>query len=150
PRRPSPARSAPSILAWRSCIGALRSVPPSFAASEGRQVAIELPAADLDPILLPLLALELHVAGEDVIAERAPHQVRLGEHLDRLPERLRELLDPALDPLVVAELVEVPLHRLWQLVTLLDPLEARVEHRGERQVRVAGGVGAAELAARRL
>ena len=43
-----------------------------------------------DAVLVPLLALELDVAREDVLAERALHELGAGELLDRLAERLRE------------------------------------------------------------
>jgi hypothetical protein len=46
--------------------------------------------------------------------------------------------------------VEVLLHRLGELVALLDPLEAGLEKRGEREVWVAGRVRAAQLHPRGL
>src|SRR4051794_25005999 len=55
--------------------------------------------------------------------------------LDGLAERLRQLLDPQPLPLVGRQVVEVLLHRLRQLVTLLDSLEAGHEQRREGQVR---------------
>jgi hypothetical protein len=42
---------------------------------EDRQVALELPRSDLDAVVLPLLALDLHVAVEDVLAERAQDEL---------------------------------------------------------------------------
>src|SRR5207248_9963530 len=62
--------------------------------SENRQVSVELPARDLDAVLVPLLALDLDVALEHVLAERPEHELRLRGQLDRLAERLRQLLDP--------------------------------------------------------
>src|SRR5436190_622951 len=103
PRRPSPARTAPSICEWRSDSNG-RSVA---APSEHRQVPLELPAADLDPVLLPLLALQLDVALEDVVAERLADELGAGEDLDRLAQGLRQLHDPARLALVVGEVVEV-------------------------------------------
>ena len=41
-----------------------------LAASEGFQVAIQLPAGDLHPVLVPLLGLGLDEALIDVLAER--------------------------------------------------------------------------------
>ena len=46
-------------------------------------------------------------------------------------------------------MVEVLLHRLGQLVALLDPFQARLQHSGEAQVGIAGGVRAAQLGPRR-
>src|SRR5918994_4167739 len=97
-------------------------LPPS----EHREVALQLPLGDLDAVLLPLLALQLHVALEYVIAERLAHEIGGRQLLDRLAERLRELGDPLRLALVVREVVEVRLHRLRALVALLDPLQARV------------------------
>src|ERR1700712_4650672 len=39
--------------------------------SEDREVPLELPGADLHPVVLPLLALDLDVAVEHVLAQRA-------------------------------------------------------------------------------
>src|SRR5712691_11223997 len=38
-------------------------------ASGDRQVALQLPPGDLDAVVLPLLALEVDIAREDVVAE---------------------------------------------------------------------------------
>ena len=38
--------------------------------SENREVALKLPRSDLDAVVLPLLALDLDVAVEDVLAQR--------------------------------------------------------------------------------
>src|ERR671916_728445 len=92
---------------------------------EDRQVAVELPLGDLHPVVLPLLALDLDVAVEDVLAEGAQHQLRLGGQLDRLAERLGELLDPEPAPLLGGDVVQVLLHRLRQLLGPLHPLPAR-------------------------
>src|SRR3970040_64553 len=98
---------------------------------ERREVLLLLPLGDLDAVLVPLLALELDVAREDVLAERPPHEIRRRELVDRLAERLGQGDDPALAPLLCRQAVQVPLHRLRELVLLLDPLEAGVEQRRE-------------------
>jgi hypothetical protein len=85
-----------------------------------------------------------------VLAEHPEDQLGLGGDLDRLPQRLRQLLDPAALALLRGEVVEVLLHRLGQLVAVLDPLEPRVEHPGEAEIRVAGRVRAAKLRPGRL
>ena len=51
-----------------------RRAAPS-ARSEDRQVAVELPGRDLHPVVVPLLALDLDVAVEHVLAERAQDQL---------------------------------------------------------------------------
>src|ERR1035441_7585409 len=63
------------------------------AASWDRQVAVELPAGHLHAVLLPFAALDLHVAVEGVLAERAQRDLRVGGQLDRRTERLGQLLD---------------------------------------------------------
>jgi hypothetical protein len=85
-----------------------------------------------------------------VLAERAQHQLGLRGQLDRLAERLGQLLDAQPLPLLGTDVVEVLLHRLGQLVALLDALEPGREQNREREVGVAGGVGAAQLHARGL
>src|SRR2546421_12985328 len=114
---------------------------------QDRQVPIELPARDLDPVVLPLLALDLDVAVEHVLAERAEHELRLRGELDRLAEGLGQLLDALALSLVGRQVVEVALHRLGGLVALLDPLEPGLEQDGERQGGVAGRGGAPGLPA---
>src|SRR4051812_47135570 len=96
-----------------------RRGPPGL---ENRQVAAELPGSDLDPVVLPLLALDLDVAVEHVLAERAQDELGLRGDLDRLAEGLGKLLDPEPAPVVGREVVEVLLHRLAQLLALLDAL----------------------------
>src|SRR5687767_14801419 len=81
---------------------------------EDRQVPVELPLRDLHAVVLPLLSLDLDVAVEDVLAERAQHELGLRGQLDRLAERLRQLLDAEPIPLLRTDVVEVLLHRLGQ------------------------------------
>src|SRR6185436_16227319 len=47
----------------------------SGALLERRQVALLLPLGDLDAVLVPFASLELDVAREDVLAERAGHEI---------------------------------------------------------------------------
>src|SRR5919107_308831 len=153
PQIPGPVRRiAPKPRRQTSSSPAIANVPEAVAVgmaadvpSEHRQVALELPGADLDAVVLPLLALDLDVAVEHVLAERAQDELGLGRELDRLAERLRQLLDAEPLPLLRRQVVEVLLHGLGQLVALLDPLEAGLKQRGEREVRVAGGIRAAQL-----
>jgi len=60
---------------------------------EHRQVALELPGRDLHPVVVPLLALDLDVAVEHVLAEGAKDELGLGRQLDRLAQALGQLLD---------------------------------------------------------
>src|SRR6185312_10498819 len=155
---PGPVRRiAPKPRRLTSSSPAIGNVPDAAAVgkaadlpSEDRQVALELPRADLHAVVLPLLALDLDVSVEHVLAERTQHELGLRRDLDRLAERLRKLLDPETAALLGRQVVEVLLHRLGELVALLDALEAGLEERGERQVRVASGVRAAQLHPRRL
>src|SRR3954467_9528579 len=158
PQMPGPvSRMAPKPRRLTSSSPAIPNVPEAVAVgmagglpSEHGQVALELPGADLHAVVLPLLALDLDVAVEDVLAERAQDQLGLRRDLDRLAERLRKLLDAQPAPLVGRQVVEVLLHRLGQLVAALDPLQPRLQQRREREVRVARGIGAAQLHPRRL
>src|SRR5919107_6238723 len=138
PQIPGPVRRiAPKPRRQTSSSPAIANVPEAVAVgmaadvpSEHRQVALELPGADLDAVVLPLLALDLDVAVEHVLAERAQDELGLGRDLDRLAERLGQLLDPEPLPLLRRQVVEVLLHRLGELVALLDPLEAGLPQGG--------------------
>src|SRR3954452_12543608 len=145
-------RMAPKPRRTTSSSPPRRNVPDAVAVgmapnllSEDGQVALELPGGDLYAVVLPLLALDLDVAVEHVLAERAQDELGLRRDLDRLAERLGQLLDAEAPALLGRDVVEVFVHRLGQLVALLDPLEAGLQEGGERQVRVARGVGAAQL-----
>src|SRR6478735_2877278 len=48
------------------------------------EVLLQLPRGDLDAVVQPLLALEVDVAGEDVLAERLLHHLGMGHLLDGL------------------------------------------------------------------
>src|SRR3954452_19838635 len=158
PQMPLPvSRIAPKPRRLTSSSPAILKVPEAVAVgmagglpSEHGQVALELPGADLHAVVLPLLALDLDVAVEHVLAERAQDELGLRRDLDRLAERLRQLLDAEPPPLLGRQVVEVLVHRLRQVVALLDALEPRLQERGERQVRVARRVRTAQLHARRL
>src|SRR3954470_8917709 len=138
-RAPSPC-SASACLAPRACSTRL----------EDRQELLDLVRRDLHPVVLPRVALDLDEAVEGMLAEDAEDQLGLGGELDRLSEGLGELLDAAPLALLRGEVVEVLLHRLGQLVAVLDSLETGVQHPGEAEIRVAGRVRAAQLRARRL
>src|SRR3954468_2746687 len=158
PQMPGPVRRmAPKPRRLTSISPAIAKVPEAVAVgmagglpSEHGQVALELPGADLHAVVLPLLALDLDVAVEHVLAERAEDELGLRRDLDRLAERLGQLLDAEALSLLGGQVVEVLLHRLGQLVALLDALEPRLQQGGEGEVRVARGGGAAELHPRRL
>src|SRR3954471_21279655 len=124
-------RMAPKPRRLTSISPAIAKVPEAVAVgmarglpSEHGQVALELPGADLHAVVLPLLALDLDVAVEHVLAERAQDELGLRRDLDRLAERLGQLLDAEAPALLGREVVEVLLHRLGQLVVLLAFLEA--------------------------
>src|SRR3954449_578599 len=158
PQMPGPvSRMAPKPRRLTSSSPAIPNVPEAVAVgmagglpSEHGQVALELPGADLHAVVLPLLALDLDVAVEDVLPERAQDELGLRRDLDRLAERLGELLDAEPLALVRRQVVEVLLHRLGQLVAALDALQPGLEQRRERQVRVARRVRTAQLHPRRL
>ena len=68
--------------------------------------------------------------------------------LSRVVTRLGQLPDAHRGPLGLAEVVQVAVDRVGQLVTLLDPLEARLQQSREREVRIARRVRTAKLRAR--
>ena len=75
-------------------------------------------------------------------------ELRLGELVDRLAERLGSETIPRSRRCSAVEVVEVRLHRLGQLVALLDPLEAGVQQRTRRsRYGLQAGIRAAELGA---
>src|SRR4029079_994465 len=105
----------------------------------------DLVRRDLHPVVVPFLPLDLNEATEGVLAKGAQDQLRLGRDLDRLAERRRQLLDPLVRQLRLGEVVEVLLHRLGQLVALLDPFQPRLQHRREAEVGGGGGGGGGPL-----
>src|SRR4051812_49689429 len=142
-------RIAPKPRRLTSSSPAILKVPEAVAVgmagglpSEHGQVALELPGTDLHAVVVPLLALDLDVAVEHVLAERAQNELGLRRDLDRLAERLGQLLDAEPPALLGRQVVEVLLHRLGQLVALLDPLESGLGQGGGRPGRGAGGGGA--------
>jgi hypothetical protein len=114
-----------------------------------RQVALQLPGRHLDAVVVPLLALDLDVAIEHVLAERAQDELGLGGELDRLPQSLGQLVDPQPPALVRRQVVQVLLHRIGELIAVLDPLQPRLQQHREGQIRVARRIRAAQLHPRR-
>ena len=93
PRHPTSFGHLLQVLHWRLVPRApdrLRAVPGTL---QNRQVAIQLPLGDVHAVVVPLLALDLDVAVEHVLAERPQHQLGLRRQLDRFAEALRQLLD---------------------------------------------------------
>src|ERR671937_1811966 len=114
-----------------------KSMPPQPNQLQDRKVPVELPLTHLHPVVLPFLPLDLDVAVEDVLAEGPQHELGLVRQLDRLAERLAQLLDAEPLPLLGTYVVQVLLHRLGQLVALLDPLEPRGKQHRKGQVGIA-------------
>jgi len=80
-----------------------------------------------------------------MLTQRAQDELGLGRQLDGLTQRLRELFDAQSPTLVGRQVVQVLLHRLGQFVPVLDPLQPRLEERGEGQIGIAGWIRAAKL-----
>src|SRR5947208_11923553 len=77
----------------------------------------------------PLLdAAVVEVVLDDLRAESVACNRSRSERIDRLPERRWEPLRP--------RLVRVPFERRRQLEPLVEPMQARGDHRGERKVRI--------------
>src|SRR3954454_9879074 len=142
------ARSSPAPAT--RCRERPASTTCSRTSSEDRQELLDFVRRDLHAVVLPLRALDLDEAVEGVLAEDAEDQLRLGSDLDRLAQGLGELLDPPAMALLRGQVVEVLLHRLGQLIAVLDPLEAGVQHPGEAEIWIAGRIRAAQLGARRM
>jgi hypothetical protein len=76
--------------------------------SERLEIAVDLPGADLHPVLVPFLVLRLDEALEDVLAEGLHDDLVPAQLIDGFAQRARQLLDaPALE-LRGIEVVEVP------------------------------------------
>src|SRR3984893_18407726 len=109
------------------------------------EVGVELPRADLLLIALPLHLLRLDKTFQKVDTQRLAHHLVLAQVFERLGEGTREMAElVAREPLGV-ERIEVLFDRRRQWQLLADPREPGMEHRGERQVGVAGGVRRPEL-----
>src|SRR3954452_5583904 len=89
--------------------------------SENGQKLLDLVRRDLHPVVLPLLPLDLDEAIERMLSEHPQNQLRLRRDLDRLAERLGQLLDAAAVALLRSQVVEILLHRLRELVAVLNP-----------------------------
>ena len=92
---------------------------------------LALPVGDGGAVLVPLRALLAHEVVEDVIAEDLAHELGGLEAVDGLTERVRQALAAR--------------GLLRQGQALLDALEARGDRRGEGEVGVGRGIGAAQL-----
>src|SRR5437773_7911631 len=94
-----------------------------------------------------VLALPIDPGADQVLAEDAAlgEELVVGlERVERLRERPRDLCDAA----VILEEIEV--RRLARVEAALDPVEARHQHRREREIGIRGRIGTAELDALRL
>src|SRR6478736_5605723 len=151
--KPSRAR-APSVVLVRDDIGVEslggRRPVETVGASEPRQVAVELEAADLVTVVEPLLPLVAQEEVEDVLAENVGDELALLHDLERPTEGRRERLDAHGATLGVGEAPDVVLGLGRQLVALLDALETGTEQDREREIGVAGGVERPHLDARGL
>src|SRR5215210_1453943 len=121
--------------------------PRSTKLLQDGQILLYLVGRHLNAVFLELRPLQLKEPGEDVLSQALVQELRVLGLLDGLAEVGGQALDAELLPLFVREMVEVALHRLGQLVALLDTLEARVQQRREAQVDVRRGVRAPELGA---
>src|SRR3954449_3360648 len=117
------ARSCPAPAT--RCPARPASTTSSRTSSEDRQELLDFVRRDLHPVVLPLRALDLDEAVEGVLAEDPEDQLGLSGDLDRLAQRLGQLLDPAAVALLGRQVVEVLLHRLRRRFTLRAPPPTR-------------------------
>src|SRR2546426_1386154 len=109
------------------------------------EVSVELPRGDLLLIALPLHLLRLDETFEEVDTQRIAHHFVLAEVLQRLGERGGEVAELVSGEALGIERVEVLFDRWRQGEFLANPGEAGVEHGGEGEVRIAGGIRGPEL-----
>src|SRR6188472_3971002 len=96
--------------------------------SDALEIAPSFPVGDV-PIEEPLLGARIvEVVVDDLVAERGPGDRPLLERGDRVSHRAREPLG--------TRLVGVSLERGREPELVLDPVEARRDHRCEREIRV--------------
>ena len=81
--------------------------------------------------------------------ERPQDELGIRRELDRLSKRLGQLVDPQTATLIGSQVVEVALHRVRQLVAVLDALQTGLQQDGEREVGVAGRIGTPQFHPRR-
>src|SRR4051794_26646351 len=103
---------------------------------------LALPVGDDGVEELLLDARVVQVVVDDLVTERSPCHATLLQRGGRLAQRRREAFR--------VRLVSVPLDRGRQLEPALDPVEARRDQRGDREVRVDVAAGNPRLDARAL
>src|ERR1035438_870029 len=145
-------RPAPPPTSSRCGGSALRQTSLTVITSRSRsfQVLINLPGGHLGAVLLPLQDLDLEEALRQGVTEGVEdHLIRL-ECRDGVLEVVGEKTDVPSLQLDLVEPVQRLLHGGRQGKTPLDPVQAAAEHDREGEIRVARGVGAAQLDPRRL
>ena len=119
--------------------------------SEPREVAVELERGDLRLVRPSTRSRLLRMKHSKTCSPSASaHELRPLHHVERLGQRLgqrRRCPRPRAPRSVSSKMLSVA--SAGQLVALLDALQAGGEHHREREVRVAGRVGRAELDAGR-
>src|SRR3977135_1044346 len=86
------------------------------------EIAIQLPLTHLPNVLLPLFPLRLEESLVDVRAEGVADDIVFFEHLERLVQVARQLVDPILAPLPEAHREDVLAHRIGWHELPLDPV----------------------------
>src|ERR1700693_1889606 len=95
------------------------------------QVTLHLPFADAADVLLPLLTLGFDEPLVDVWPQGVADHVVLLEHIQRLVEVARQLVDPVFPPLAEAHLEDVLVHRIGGGELALDAVQPGRELYGE-------------------
>src|SRR5207245_8171065 len=112
------------------------------------QVPPQLPLAHPADIGLPLLALRFDEPLVDVRAQRVPHHVVLLEHLQRLVQVPRQLIDAVLAALPEAHFEDVLVDRIGGEELALDTVQPRRQLDRQGEVGVRRRIGHPQLAAR--
>src|ERR1700736_3179025 len=119
-------------------------------ASETLEILVEFPWGHVTAVLTPLQTLGFYKALGQVVTQRVDHDVIGGERGDGIAEAVRQHPDGAALELDVIKPGQGLLDRGRQRQAALDAVETAAQHHGERQVRVARRIRAAQLDSRRL
>src|SRR5699024_1925450 len=121
------------------------SVLTRDASSDARERRAELVIGHLLAVALPFLTLVPQEELEDLLPQRARHQLRALEGLERTEQVGGQRLDAHRAPFPLGEVPDRVLRALGQLVLPLDPGHPGGQQDREGEVGVGGGVQAAEL-----
>src|ERR1041384_87038 len=101
-----------------------------------REVALDLPLAHAADVLLPFLTLGFDEPLVDVWPQRITDHVVLLEHVQRVVEVARQLIDPVFAPLAKAHLEDVLIHGVGGGELALNAVQPGCQLYGQGQIRI--------------